>query len=152
MEPLTWSFGTTGSGIVSFAVVADNPRGQIAGWSGGPKIIVTPIAGSDPPITQLEKIYTGPSRVMWRLYLDSIEDYQALKAKEGTIDILTVAANTQTHPGDAVTVNGEPHVQLPHTQLLLLNDEDVRFADYVEVEATFVRQLDPATGLPVAFT
>ncbi len=136
------SFGTTASGIVPFTILMASRDEGLGVWSDEPNIIVTNIPGSTGP-PEIEVIRKqGPSMVTWRLYLDSVADYTALKAKQATVDTLTVAANTQTHSGTASTYNGYPVVLLPYTLLMRISDETYMVDGSVEASATFLRQLD----------
>ncbi len=143
-----YSFGTVESGTVSFEIVADG--WGIDDWSLPMNIVKTSIPGASPPITEVEVVLTGPSVVTWRLHLDSRADYQALRAKLGTVDTLSIARDLQSHDGAESTVDGVVHVTLPYTLLDGLGrDTEFALAGWVEVDATFLRQLDPATGSAV---
>ncbi len=89
--------------------------------------------------------------VTWRLSFDSEADYTALKAKQATVDTLTVAVNTQTHTGAASTYNGYPVVLLPYTLLMRISDDTDMVDGFVEASVTFLRQLDSA-GVAVPLT
>lgn len=136
------SFGTTASGIVPFTILMASRDEGLGVWSDEPNIVVTNIPGSTGP-PEIEVVRKqGPSMVTWRLYLATVADYTALKAKQATVDTLTVAVNTQTHSDAQNTIEGNPVVQLPHTLLMRIGDEMRMVDGSVEASATFFRQLD----------
>lgn len=123
---------------------------SLAGWSAQPNIIVTTIPGSNPPITEVEVVWPqGHSTVTWRIDLASIADYRALLAKVATVDILGVTDNIQSHAGNTIEGGGQLTVDLPNTLLMGLSNEAMQVDGRMEVDATFLRQLDPVTGLSV---
>ncbi len=136
------SFGTTASGIVPFTILMASRDEGLSVWSDEPNIIVTNIPGSTGP-PEIEVIRKqGPSMVTWRLYLATVADYTALKAKQATVDTLTVAMGTQTHSDAQNAIEGFTDVVLPHTLLMRISDEMRMVDGSVEASATFFRQLD----------
>lgn len=135
-------FGTAG-----FNIEAEDAYGTVAGWTAQPNIIVTSIPGSNPPITEVEIVWPqGPSRATWRVNVDNQTDYLALVAKTTSIDTLIVPRRVQAHAGSELS----GQVYLPHTMLLSMGPPAARIDGSIEVDCTFMRQLDPATGEAVA--
>ncbi len=136
------SFGTTGSGIVPFTILMASRDEGLSVWSDEPKIVITTIPGSTGP-PEIEVIRKqGASIVTWRLYLETVADYTALKAKQATVDTLTVAMGTQTHSDSPNAIEGFTDVVLPHTLLMRMSDEMRMVDGSVEASATFFRQLN----------
>lgn len=141
-------FGTTDTGQVFFNILVDSrDGGQVPDWT--LRIVyedhVYPYA--DPPRSDPEYITSEPSTVTWRVWLASREDYAALRAKLGQTDTLYVLHNLQSQ-GDTVQVIDTLYEALAGTTLLALDrpafavDED----NGCEVDVTFRRHIDPATG------
>ena len=138
------SFGSAG-----FNIIATDQNGLMPGWIAQPNIIVTPIPGSSPPITEVEIVWPqGPSRATWRVYVDNQTDYLALVAKTAVIDTLIVPERVQAHSG--TEAGGQVH--LIHTMLLSMGPPSARIDGSIEVDMTWLRQLDPATGEAVAMS
>ncbi len=126
------------------------PGGELTNWSESDTIVVHSIPGSFPPRTEIEVVSFGPAVVTWRLAFDSRTDLQRLRAQKGKTATLTMVAGIQSHIGIHEQIHGRAYERLPHTTLMALENEATPVGGPYEVDAIFLRTLDPDTGQAVA--
>lgn len=136
--------------MVYFSVERDPDSGNLPGWSTPGNIHVHVIPGAFPPRSSIEVVSIEPSVATWHLWLPNRAAYHALLARLTTAATLTVVANTQMHPGTYYELHGFAYEDLPQTTLIGLDNELIASDGVVEVDATFMRQVDPVTMAVIA--
>lgn len=126
------------------------PGSELANWSTEENIQVHVIPGAFPPIVEIEVVSSGPSTVTWRLAFDTREELGRLAAFKGRSLTLTLINGVQSHVGRYEDIHGRAYEHLPHTILMALTNETTPVGGPYEVDATFLRALDPETGQAVA--
>lgn len=134
-----------------FRIVVDRNDGSVPDWVGSePNIDIQVIPGSFPPVVETELISFGPATVTWRLAFDGRDDLRKMRAKLGTVGTLSIIAGIQSHIGVYRGIHGRGYEHLPETLLMAVDNVAVDIEGRVEADATFLRVIDPATGLAVA--
>lgn len=142
-------FGRLETGPVYFNIRSTGDRRE-AWRGGGPQVRWFTIPGSNPPKRVGQVPVILPATATWRLYLSSEADLQALAAKQGAEDELIIPHRIQSHAGTVIPGVHTLFVKLPFTILETIENEASLSDGGFEVDATFSRLLDPATGLGVA--
>ncbi len=126
------------------------PGSELANWSTEENIQVHVISGAFPPIVEVEVVSSGPSTVTWRLAFDSREELGRLTALKGRSLTLTPIVGVQSQIGQHEQIHGRAYEHLHHTTLMALTNESTPVGGPYEVDATFLRAIDPETGQAVA--
>ncbi len=142
-------FGDAPATMAHFSIRIDDRSGELADWSMTPNIVTHVFPGGFPSRSEIEVIGFEPSVVTWRLWLASRADYHRLLAQIGKTGNLTVLAGRQSHLGVYHEVHGVAYEDLPYTTLMNLSNQRFFIDGDCEVEATWQRQIDPATALGV---
>lgn len=132
-----------------FGILMPDTSDAIPDWSAPANIATHVFPGAFPPRMEIEVISFAPSVVTWRLALDSRADYHKLLALLGKTAILTVLAGLQSHLGTFHQDLGLGYMELPQTTLMELSNQAFYVGGDVEVDATFLRQVDPETAMAV---
>lgn len=125
------------------------PGGELPNWSTAENIVVHVIPGAFPPRVEIEVVSSGPSTVTWRLAFGSREELGRLVALKGRSLTLTLIVGVQSQVGQYEQIHGRAYEHLPHTTLMALDNESTPVGGPYEVDATFLRAIDPDTGQAV---
>lgn len=142
-------FGAEPEGRVYFNIRLDR-SGQVPEFPLELNIADHVIPYATTPIAQEELVSVEPSLVTWRLWLADAEMYRALLAKAGTTDALYIVHGALATIDRTVQEGTVLYDVLAYTTLRGLGNMQTSRANGIEVDATFRRLIDPATGLGVA--
>ena len=126
--------------------IAPSAAGTYPDWEWSQAIEVRHIPGSNTAVVQ--HMGNPPATITLSLFFDRVSDYRRFMQKQGVVGTLTLLANFTSAVG---TVEHKLHVDYEHldavmllsvrgTQILIGNEG-------VECQATFMRAMDPLTGL-----
>lgn len=142
-------FGAAPEGRVYFNIRLGRD-GYVPDWPLELNIADHVIPGAFPPIAHEELVSIEPSPVTWRLWLADGDAYRALLAKAGATDTLYIVHGVLSLADRTEQVVETLYDVLPHTTLRGLGQPQASRANGIEVDATFRRLIDPATGRGVA--
>jgi len=125
------------------------PGGELANWSTAENIQVHVIPGAFPPKVEIEVVSSGPSTVTWRLAFATREELTRLLPWKGRTATLTLLNGVQSQIGQYEQLHGRAYEHLSFTTLMALDNESTPVGGPYEVDATFLRVIDPDTGTAV---
>jgi hypothetical protein len=129
---------TSGSTNVRFGLLWPDSSAYMTDWSRQPKEAVLDGIGD---LTVIQLFGKGPRQVTYRLYFDSIADFQALDAlvqETGTLRIVHNGHTVPTSSSDNVWIHDRMYSELPSVLLRSLVSYGVEPSGIVEADATFV--------------
>lgn len=126
-------------GAITFGIYwGPDPEGM-PDWSAPFLTVARHVPGSN--ITKVQTLGKGALTVTYRLQLDSIEDFLALQALQGTTATLRVVGDTVTVPGTFIRVVDETFVDIPQVTLISLGNVVVMpETREVDCDAIFLKQ------------
>lgn len=134
---------------IPFTVEVSVTEGTYPDWEWQPVTPVRHIFGSNSSVVQ--HMGSEPATITLPLSFDSVADFRAFRRKQGVTSTLTLLANCTSAVGvtrHAVNVDYE---DLDQVMLLTVGRATISTdQSYVDVTATFLRCMDPLTGLAVA--
>ena len=134
---------------VPFIVLPDSNSGTYRDWNIEEDVVLTRIPGTN--ITYEESLGFGLATVTWRLGFNPKDNFFRFSRLRGKVGTLTVLEGFQSLKGSATTLHtmGYDYELLDHTKVASIAPAAHEVDNWTEVDVTFSRAVDPATGLAV---
>lgn|SRR5690606_6588400 len=130
-------FGDDPSTSIKFTILM--PNDTLPHWSGGPRLSVREIPGSN----RVNVRSTGrePYQVTFDLAVARVEDLNALDAAQGTVAALRYPWGlTKPVGGHYEQILNRAYLTIPGVRLMRIEDERIDPDGYTELRATFLRE------------
>ena len=135
-----------GFDLVPFRVRVDRQSGMYRDWEWQPSIEVRHIPGSNTAVVQ--HMGNPPATITLRLLFHDMVDYRSFLQKQGTTGVLTLLANATSAIGVVEHKLNVDYEHLDAVTLLRVGSALIPVGSWsIETEATFMRAMDPLTGL-----
>lgn len=128
--------------------IESSPSGTYPDWQWSPAIEIRHIPGSNTGVAQ--HMGNPPATITLRLSFTDVADYRLFMRKQGVTGTLTLLANFTSASGTVQHQLNADYEHLDATTLISVRDTQILIGDEgVDCQATFMRAMDPLTGLAV---